>query len=190
MQGARLDLLAGVWCVCVAGGCSLLTTFDGFSEGPHPTDSGAADVHTDGPACKNDLSNIGTGDFTIAMSLTTSQTGVVAIANQRAICNGSVFWDVHMTNGTVQAETDDGTHHAEVDATGVLVNDGKPHSILVQRRTEVLSLSVDGKSLSETSSMSAFGQLPPLVSGNSPCVGHTGYFALVGMPTGLCVTSP
>jgi hypothetical protein len=222
MRGVRLDLLAGVWCACFAGGCSLLESFDGFGGGATDTDSGLADARPadsgradspadaptadspadapmvdspaptmDGPTCKNDLSNIGTGDFTIAFTLTTSQSGIIAVANQRTVCNNGMFWDVHLSNGIVQAETDDNAnHHGEADTTGTLVNDGQPHSILIQRRFGALTVAVDGAPRGAANSTSAFGQLAPLRIGSSPCVGHTGYYALVGTIHDVCVTSP
>jgi Laminin G domain len=175
MRGVRLHLVAGVGCVLLVGACSLLTTFDGFSGG----------------SCETDLSNIGTADFTITVTVTTTQTGTVAIVNQRAVCNGSDFWDVHLQDGDVQAETDDGLmHHTTVNTPGPAVNDGKPHAIRVQRRNELLTVSIDGVAAGSAMSVSAFGALPHIVWGNGPCVGHTNYYSLVGSLTNGCVTSP
>jgi hypothetical protein len=155
-----------------------------------PGDAALSDG-ADAPSCTNDLSNIGTADFTITMVVTTTQTGTVAVANQRAVCNGSAFWDVHLQDGAVQAETDDGMmHHATENTTGPLVNDGNPHSVVVQRKNEMLSVYIDGTAAGATTSTSAFGMLPQLEWGTSPCVGHTGYFSLVGSVTDRCVNSP
>jgi hypothetical protein len=201
-----------------AGACSLVTSFDGFSgspsgardSGPGAGDTGApskdataGDVDAEvsdsnpgdapilNPSCKNDLSNIGTADFTISMSLSTIQTGTVAVASQRSVCNGSAFWDVHLQDGDVQAETDDGiAHHATLNTTGPAVNDGNPHSIVVERRSKQLAVFVDGISAGMTLSQSAFGPLPAIETRTSPCVGHTGYWELIGPLADVCATSP
>jgi hypothetical protein len=217
MRGVRLRLLAAVCCAMFAGACSLVTSFDGFSggpsderdSGPGATDTGGptkdaagsdsspsdAQISSDAPilnpSCKNDLSNIGTADFTISMNLSTTQTGTVAVVNQRMVCNGSAFWDVHLQDGDVQAETDDGiAHHATLNTTGPAVNDGNPHSVVVQRRSKVLAVFVDGAPAGMTLSQSAFGPLPALETRTSPCVGHTGVFAFLGPLANICATSP
>jgi hypothetical protein len=217
MRGVRVHLLAGVGSVCLLGACSFLTTFDGFSgevaegrdaEAGAPDtavpsmDAADGDVHAEGSdgadgvdgadaSCATDLSNIGTADFTISATVTTTQTNTVAVANQRAVCNGSDFWDVHLQDGDVQAETDDGLmHHTVVNTPGPAVNDGKPHSISVQRRNEALTVYVDGVVAGTAMSASAFGLLPQIQWGTSPCVGHTNYFSFVGPITNKCVSSP
>jgi hypothetical protein len=212
MQGVRFHLLAGVGCACFASACSLLTNFDGFGGAADERDAApgdpeaGGDVHVapsdaalpdgaDGPFCTNDLSNIGTANFTISLTLTTTQVGTVAVANQRQYCNGSDFWDVHLQDGDVQAETDDGVmYHTSLNTAGPAVNDGKPHSISIQRRNEVLTVYVDGVAAGSAMSASAFGQLiTPVNWGTSPCVGHTNYYSLV-MPitdlTNRCVSGP
>jgi hypothetical protein len=208
----RLHLLAGVGCALFLGACSLLTTFDGFSgssggerdAAPGPdtaapskdAEGGGADAEgsdgADAASCATDLSNIGTADFTIAMTLITTQVGTVAVANQRAVCNGSDFWDVHLQDGDVQAETDDGLmHHTALNTPGPAVNDGKPHAISILRRNEVLTVYVDGVAAGSAMSASMFGSLPQIEWGTSPCVGHPNYYSLLpGSLTNKCVTSP
>jgi hypothetical protein len=145
----------------------------------------------DALSCEGNLSGIGTADFTISMTLITRQTGTVAVVNQRSVCNGSDFWDVHLENGDVAAETDDGLmHHAVDNTTGPAVNDGKPHAISIQRRNETLTVYVDGVAAGSAVSASTFGMLPLVEWTTSPCVGHTNYYSLVGSVTNRCVTSP
>jgi hypothetical protein len=154
------------------------------------SDSRAADAQSDAPSCKTDLSNIGTADFAVALTLTTSQTGIVAVANQRNVCNFGTFWDVRLSNGNLYVETDDGTHYAMLTTSGVLANDGKPHAIKVQRRSQKLTAFIDGISVGTAGSTSSFGVLPALQSGVDPCDGHPGNSALVGTVAGLCLTNP
>jgi hypothetical protein len=165
----------------------------GVPDAPH-TDSGprdaVSDAPTDAPACKTDLSNIGTADFTITLTLTTSQTGIVAVANQRNVCNLAPLWDVRLSNGNLYVETCDGPHYSRLTTSGVLANDGKPHAIKVQRRSEMLTGFIDGTSVGTAGSTSSFGVLPMLETGVDPCDSHTGNAALIGTVTGLCLTSP
>jgi Laminin G domain len=155
------------------------------------SDSNPSDAPILNPSCKNDLSNIGTADFTISMTVTTTQSGTVALANQRMVCNVSAFWDVHLQDGAVEAETDDALQHHNVEnTTAPLVNDGKPHTIVVQRRNEVLMVIIDGTVAGTTACLASFGLLTVIETETSPCVGHTGYYSLVGTLSDVCVTSP
>jgi hypothetical protein len=164
----------------------------GFDATPdaRTADSGVRDAGTDAAACKTDLSNIGLADFTIAMTVTTVQTGLVATANQRNVCNLAPLWDVRLSNGNLYIETCDGPHYSMLTTAGALANDGQPHAIVVKRRSQALTAYVDGKSVGTTTSTSSFGQLPPLEMGVDPCDTHPGNAALVGTLTGLCLTSP
>src|SRR5258708_38255004 len=74
--------------------------------------------------CTRDLSNIGPGDFQISMNLTTTQTGLVAVANQRAQCTVATFWDIRIQNGAVLVETNDGPNYDRVLSGGAPVNNG------------------------------------------------------------------
>jgi hypothetical protein len=100
----------------------------GVPDAPH-TDSGPRDAASDAPACRTDLSNIGTADFTITLTLTTSQTGYVAVVNQRNVCNLAPLWDVRLSNGNLYIETCDGPNYSRLTTSGALANDGKPHAI-------------------------------------------------------------
>jgi hypothetical protein len=54
--------------------------------------AGPADASEGGATCADDLSNIGTADFTIAFSL-----------NQRSACTFSMLWDVRVSSGVRRA---------------------------------------------------------------------------------------
>jgi hypothetical protein len=132
----------------------------------------------DASGCANDLSNIGTGDFRISLTLTSTQTGWVAIVNQRAVCNAGMYWDIRMDDGYIVAETDDGMYddggvwvedpRTTLTST-VTVNDGVPHCILVQRVDEMLSITIDGLLVGEATSISSFAALAPLAIGTDTC---------------------
>jgi hypothetical protein len=154
------------------------------------SDSGGMDAPVDGSLCKTDLSNIGTGDFTVSLTLTTSQTVIVAVANQRNTCNLGMFWDVRLSSGNLLVETDDNVHHAVLTTSGVLADDGSPHAIKVQRKSQRLTGFIDGQSVGTVASTASFGALPPLEVGVGPCDMHTGNAPLVGSITGLCLTTP
>lgn len=155
-------------------------------------DAAASDAATDAPpdggldsglVCVQDLSNVHQGDFRISFTIQTTQTGEVAVANQRATCGPDNFWDVRLdangSNSQVGIETDDVTgdggtpNDAQLDGCAV-VNDGASHHVVVQRVGGVIAIFVDGIFNGSTASTSNLVALPPLVTGNDVCVGVDG----------------
>jgi alpha-tubulin suppressor-like RCC1 family protein len=120
------------------------------------------------PACINegDLSNVGSGDFRIQLTLTTTQVGYSYPEFQRATCGNGMFWDLVIQNGLVAVETDDGTpgHYTGFFGTSV-INDGQPHVVVVERKAGQLYLTIDCVMEASAPSPAVFAQLPPLTFG-------------------------
>lgn len=156
-------------------------------------DAGAHDAGTDGatPACSGDLSNIGTGDFHITFTLRMTQSGLVALVNQRASCTPSTFWDLRLKSGEIQVETDDVTNYAALTGSGPDLDDGATHAVVVERVSGTLSIVVDGTNYGSTGSATSFGALAALTVGTDVCEqsGGDGTVALSGSLTNLCVAS-
>jgi hypothetical protein len=159
-----------------------------------PPEASAIDAGVDAAdagSCRQDLSNIGTADFHVSLSVTTQQTGLVAVVNQRSGCYPSVFWDIRVDAGFVFVEADDVTSYGAIQSPGPRVDDGKPHQVLFQRKSHVLSVYVDDAGgVPTTPSTASFGTLPPVVVGKDVCIPQDGTVALVGRVTNLCVDSP
>jgi len=169
------------------------------------SESSAADAATcapprDASACTGNLSNIGTANFHISLTLTATQQGMVAVVNQRGACGGGMYWDLRLNSGRLMFETDDGMlepdgAYSESPRTTFipnnLVNDGNPHCILIERVAEVVSISIDGTLAGSTSSVSSFGVLPSLATGTDPCEGTEDMtMAFTGTVSGLCIGGP
>jgi hypothetical protein len=155
------------------------------------TEVGAITIPQEAAVCDGDLSNVGTGDFRMSFQVATTQTGWVAVANQRAECAPSVFWDVRIADGGfVYAEVDDGAHYTAITSTGPKINDGAPHAILVVRASGTLTVYVDGGASGSQASGASLGPLPPLRLGTDVCVGAPGddTAALIGGVTDACVS--
>jgi hypothetical protein len=131
-----------------------------------------------GSACRNDLSNIGVGDFRITLRITTASAQHDALVNQRAHCGNGMFWDVRTTGGQVRIETDDHVSGSDPTAhfTGMSstarVDDGHPHCVIISRKAQTMTIFIDGVAAGSTTSMASFAQLAPLVSGTDPCDGQ------------------
>jgi hypothetical protein len=150
----------------------------------HP-DSSPTDA---GKPCNNDLSNIGTGDFTISLRMTTAQSGRQAVVNQRSVCNSGDFWEVEVTTANeLQLETD-GTSHVLVNPTPT-VSDGKPHDVVIKRVAQQVTITIDGTVAPGGTApcTSAFGALAALRITTSVCSGEAPF---VGSITNVCITSP
>jgi len=198
------------------------SSFDSASDAPTDTGNGemdggaTADAAPDaapvvcgdaGTACGNDLSNIGTGDFCISFTLTTTQMvattiGTTAILNQRAVCNSSQeFWDIRAGLGAADAGMAASWLSIEiVDATGddmgiggsgtffVVLNDGRPHAVAITRVSGAVTISVDGTMTHMGTSSTSFGPLPALAQGTDVCEGVDGTQPLNGQLTNVCIT--
>jgi hypothetical protein len=117
------------------------------------------------PACRDDgdLSNVGSGDFRVQLTLTTTQTGSSYPLFQRATCGNGMFWDLVLQDGLVAVETDDGTpgHYTGFFGSS-MVNDGQPHVIVIERQAGQLHLTIDCVMEASAPSPAVFTQLPPL----------------------------
>jgi hypothetical protein len=148
----------------------------------------------DAPVCLTDLSDVGTGDFSIHFALTTNETGLtLALLNQRLGCDEtSTFWDVSLSpTGGVTAATDDGiaADYVSVQA-GNALNDGKLHLVDVMRRAGKIWIAADGAVVSPmTPNRYTFTTLSSLAIGTSACTGVTpvaGYAVIAD----VCLTEP
>jgi|HubBroStandDraft_1064217.scaffolds.fasta_scaffold302839_1 hypothetical protein len=154
-------------------------------------DSGASDAAPDAQACTGSLSNIGTADFRVSFTVTgATQGGLVALVNQRSACGPSVFWDVRMSGGFIRVEVDDVVNYTNFTTTGVMVNDGRPHDVLIQRSAEVVVAFVDGVESAPFGAKASFGQLAALTVRVDVCASNDMTAALFGTLSNLCVTSP
>jgi hypothetical protein len=165
----------------------------------NPMDASVAcAVPGDGSACVDTLSNIGAGDFHIRLEITTTETGLIALVDQRAICTLGMYWDLRAYPDHLVFETDDGlqgtAHYTHFDVVNTHVNDGQPHCLIAQRVGRSVTVFVDGVPSVSVPSLSVFGQLPPLLRGRDPCegtdAGHDGTKPFVGVMTNLCITTP
>jgi hypothetical protein len=162
----------------------------GGSSSSGATGTGGRDGGLEGSVCGSDLANIGTADFRIALTFTTTQNGIASLANQRAVCSKvGMLWDLRLETAGVAIETSDAVNVTNLTGSG-LVNDGKPHDVLVQRVAKVVTISVDGKPLGSSACDTAFGALPAIKRGTDVCDGHSGQVPFVGAISNVCVESP
>ena len=123
------------------------------------------------PGGTSDLSNIGSGDFNISFHIVTSQTGLVALLNQRKSCDYGVFWDIRQSMlGMILVELDSGSSYKTLKSTGLVINDGNPHDVTVARASGKLTIQIDGVVTGESTSSESLGVLPPLRVGKHVCV--------------------
>lgn len=145
---------------------------------------------TGGGACTGDLSMIGTGDFEVKFTITTSTTAISAIVQQRAICDHSYFWDARLLNGAVFFEVDDANANYAFCQSPVALNDGLPHRVVVRRVAGSLSIVVDCSAPTSCPSATNLSTtLAPLGNHtNNPCIGSAdGTTTLDGTVTDVCV---
>lgn len=150
------------------------------------------------PVCLSTLSGVGTGDFHISFTLTTTAGSIdMALVNQRTGCdNTSTWWDVSYipstsTHGALGAGTSDGTQASYVvleQAAGATVDDGNPHQIVVARTSGQLWFSIDGtRSAGPVADPYSFGPMPQLKVGTDDCAG---FGPTIGSIENLCITTP
>jgi hypothetical protein len=164
------------------------TTAEASLDSGAPVDAAPQDAHRpDAATCTDDLSGIGTGDFHISVTVTTTQAGPAALLNQRSACGHGMFWDLRLASGGgLQFETDDTTTYVNLLGTHV-VNDGKQHAITVARVSKSITVAVDGTPTVSGASATSFAKLSPLEKGVDPCDGH-GTSAFSGTLANPCVT--
>ena len=140
--------------------------------------------------CVGDLSNIGTGNFSITFTLTTTTLNGTVI-NQRSVCTNGQMWDVRISStGTLHVETDDGSMESNYTTldSAVVVTDGAHHDVLITRMNGTLLLSIDGVEHESAPSSANFGTLAPLQIKTDVCAGMGTNVALAGAVTNVCVT--
>jgi len=146
-----------------------------------PADADAGDAAT----CVESLSNVGTGDFTISFSITTTTTQASTIASQRQSCDGlHPFWDLSLRSTGVMVLEVSGAQLVSTRA----INDGTTHAVVIQRRSLEATITIDGAPAGAGTIGTDLGALPmiQLTSGN-PCESPGGRMPLVGMLSGFCL---
>lgn len=153
----------------------------------------------DAGTCLNDLSSVGTGNFSITFTITTIQDGHVELLNQRSGCAGSHLWDLHGNFGLLNAsdvdagyntldfETDDTVNYSGA-IFPVVINNGVSHTVVIKRLDGDIDFSVDNSPISKAGySAVNLSALPPLTIGTSGCVGVDGTIASTGHITNVCL---
>ena len=140
--------------------------------------------------CGNNLSNIGTGDFTIGfvVRLVQGANGRIALVGQRSMCASQDLWEVRANGGVLDIEVlNAGGNPTAISTKKNLLNNA-PHDILLTRRNQVLTAMVDGAVEGSMPCAVSFGALPALLTGTSPCVGvdNTVVLGNLGNVSGVC----
>jgi len=199
-----LVLLAGVAC-----GCEAIDNFDPFHavEGDaSAADSSTADLSAPldlarvvdlvaadlalpdlAPPCVSTLNGTGTGDFSIRFNVTTSAAVQQTLMYQRASCDAnSAMWDLSMNaNGTVSFESAIPYFSLSSAAT---INNGVSHNVVVGRKSQLLSIAIDGLVSASATCTSSLTTLPALaVASGDPCEGASRK-ALTGTINSICLT--
>jgi hypothetical protein len=166
-------------------------------------DAAAPAVCGSGIACGGDLSNVGTGDFCISFTISTTQKqGYTALLNQRSVCGIQNFWDIRANlmgadagtsanNSIVAFEADENaSNDIGVNSLANPLNDGRPHVVMVKRVSGVVTISVDGAFKATRPMAINFGpSLPALAVGTDVCDGVDVTRALTtGSLVDVCIT--
>jgi hypothetical protein len=161
-----------------------------------PVDSSAAveaGLLRDASTCIDSLSDIGKSDFTLSFTIATTQTFSSAIVNQRKTCAASTFWDVRLGgDGLFGVETDDGPSTYKVFKTTIPVNDGPPHTVVIERIDGTITATIDSVVAGTGPSPASFGVLTPLLIKTDICDGDAGDGTepFTGSLTNICISSP
>jgi hypothetical protein len=139
------------------------------------------------PTCSQDLSNIGTGDFSISFTITTSAQVNSAIVSQRQICMHSKFWEVALLSDQegISVETDDQVHYTSF-VGPMVISDGAPHDVRICRKSGTIYVFADGSLRSQAESLASFATLPAFASKTTVCTAY-GRTALDGTLEDVCV---
>jgi hypothetical protein len=144
--------------------------------------------------CKSDLSNVGTGNFHIQFTLTTT-TARGAVLNQRGVCYTDEMWDVRTTSdGALEVETDDNNGTYTDIVTPIAVADGNPHAIVITRLDGTLMVMIDGAEVASATSTANLTTLHALATKTDICITTggsngtgDGTVPLVGTVTDVCL---
>ena len=177
------------------------TAFEtGSPEGSSNPEGGADAPNTwDSPVCATSVSNVGSGDFSVHFTLTTTVGSIsMALLSQRSGCDEtSAWWDISyipssdQTHGAIAVSTCNGAASTYVvldQAAGAHPDDGQPHDIVMSRIAGQLSFTIDGTLAGGPfADAYAFGSLPGLKIGSDDC---PGFGQTVGSITDVCITTP
>jgi hypothetical protein len=122
----------------------------------------------------NDLSNVGTGDFTIAFDFQTS-VGFAEFLSQRASCDDSPPW-FEVTGSFYDGRgiiLEISSPYLAIVTNSPGYNDGKPHHLAIHRTSGTLTITVDGNVIGTNQSGQNLTVMPPLQIGNGPCVPYS-----------------
>lgn len=140
--------------------------------------------------CVDDLSQIGTGDFTIALDLepAAGDTGTRTVIGQRASCNDSDFWDLRWIDGHVLFELyEDATHHLDLTSTATVATEERRRVVVVRMGDQVDVLLDTQPDVGATGTVS-LGETPALhVASGDPCEGTGASMPLLGTVQHVCV---
>jgi hypothetical protein len=159
----------------IVDAAAIADSSDGAS--PIPTDAGT-DAGTDAdaapPVCKQTLANVGTGDFAVSFKIKTKAMLARSVLCQRSTCDFVPFFHVRMEmSGELKVDAYDrfgSSGNLTERSTTVMINDGVTHAVLIERTAGVLRITIDGTETVQTSSLTNFGDLPPLlVQDGCPC---------------------
>jgi formylglycine-generating enzyme required for sulfatase activity len=147
-----------------------------------------------GGACVTDLAGVGTGDFRIAFTVTTTARMNVALLSQRIGCDqSSMLWGVTLNyNGQIAAATADGVAGHWAATTGAnSVADGRPHAIVFVRTSGKIWISRDGVVDSiPVDDPYSLGALPPLRIGTDDgCLGFWSAQVAGAVISNVCISS-
>lgn len=171
---------------------------DGAGEAAPGGDGGAALPPC---ACSGDLSDVGLGDFTIALEIAIhgppTSPGYFPLANQRRTCDAqSPGWELSVVwSGELAMQVYDGSNVFDNAQTSAKVDDGMAHRVVVRRLGgSVIEVDVDGEAqrFAGQPPEDLSGQLAAMLTRVEPvCAGNT---AAPSEPTqgtveGLCVAA-
>jgi len=136
----------------------------------------------DSVAFGNTAGNFGASDFTIALVIRTTSSGIIeGVLGKREICAFSSFWDLRTSNGRLSLEVYETSTNTGVSTT-VPINDGLFHTVVFTRAGTVLSSYVDGFFNAEYDAgfTANVSNNAALVAGTSTCTGKDGTVPFTG----------
>jgi len=117
------------------------------------------------------VGNFGAGDFTIQMHERYSGSDLVYLYSKRSDCaGGGNFISMQINGGVAQMETDDNSNNYSVLTGSTKVNDGKWHELTITRKSNVLTLYVDGTKDGSTTSLANLSNNAMAKLGSNVCV--------------------
>lgn len=143
--------------------------------------------------CIDSLANIGTANFAIRFTITTTAQVSSDVAYQRSDCNvpTSDFWSISMNAiGKLEMYAENGDPYpkyasdgASLDTT-IAVNDGAPHDVVFMRIAGTMSTTTDGVASGSVTMPAHFRTLPALgIASGDPC----GTTPMPGAITNFCL---